>query len=125
MMPAAIFYKNPCTRPRLENPGYVPFKMIEVWRGSCQGEYDIVHFDDIHGKETEIIELLMIHRCFFVLASPNGLLTHLGSNVIFITSDMSDKHHDPVPVNCLMKPHHSRLLNLETVQVKCSKLQWR
>jgi mannose-1-phosphate guanylyltransferase/mannose-6-phosphate isomerase len=39
------------TRHRLENPGTIPLKIIEVQSGSYLGEDDIVRFEDIYGRE--------------------------------------------------------------------------
>jgi mannose-1-phosphate guanylyltransferase len=39
---------------RLENPGVVPCVMIEVQCGAYLGEDDIVRFDDIYGRATEV-----------------------------------------------------------------------
>jgi mannose-1-phosphate guanylyltransferase/mannose-6-phosphate isomerase len=39
------------TRHRLENPGTIPLKIIEVQSGSYLGEDDIVRFADIYGRE--------------------------------------------------------------------------
>jgi mannose-1-phosphate guanylyltransferase/mannose-1-phosphate guanylyltransferase/mannose-6-phosphate isomerase len=35
---------------RLENPGILPLKLIEVQTGSYLGEDDIVRFDDVYGR---------------------------------------------------------------------------
>ena len=35
---------------RLENPGKIPLKLIEVQSGSYLGEDDIVRFDDVYGR---------------------------------------------------------------------------
>lgn len=37
---------------RLENPGVIPLKLIEVQTGSYLGEDDIVRFDDVYGRAT-------------------------------------------------------------------------
>jgi mannose-1-phosphate guanylyltransferase/mannose-6-phosphate isomerase len=41
------------TRHRLENPGMIPLKLIEVQSGSYLGEDDIVRFEDIYGRDEE------------------------------------------------------------------------
>ncbi|CAM3442510.1 mannose-1-phosphate guanylyltransferase/mannose-6-phosphate isomerase [Halomonas lysinitropha] len=38
---------------RLENPGVIPLKLIEVQTGSYLGEDDIVRFDDVYGRGPE------------------------------------------------------------------------
>lgn len=38
------------TKHRLENPGRLPLKLIEVQSGSCLGEDDIVRFEDVYGR---------------------------------------------------------------------------
>jgi len=40
------------SRHRLENPGKVPLRLIEVQSGSYLGEDDIVRFEDIYGRAT-------------------------------------------------------------------------
>lgn len=35
---------------RLENPGMIPLKIIEIQSGEHLGEDDIVRFDDIYGR---------------------------------------------------------------------------
>lgn len=37
---------------RLENPGMIPLRLIEVQTGSYLGEDDIVRFDDVYGRAT-------------------------------------------------------------------------
>ena len=39
----------------LENPGKVDLELIEVQSGSYFGEDDIVRFDDIYGRSTEVL----------------------------------------------------------------------
>ena len=41
------------TRHRLENPGTVPLRVIEVQSGAYLGEDDIVRFDDVYGRSEE------------------------------------------------------------------------
>lgn len=41
---------------RLENPGLVPLKIVEVQNGSYVGEDDIVRFEDVYGRETEKVD---------------------------------------------------------------------
>jgi mannose-1-phosphate guanylyltransferase / mannose-6-phosphate isomerase len=36
---------------RLENPGKIPLRVIEVQSGSYLGEDEIVHFEDHYGRE--------------------------------------------------------------------------
>ncbi|NGO91275.1 MAG: hypothetical protein GBQ79_17050, partial [Halomonas sp.] len=36
---------------RLENPGVIPLKLIEVQTGSYLGEDDIVRYNDEYGRE--------------------------------------------------------------------------
>ncbi len=43
-------YIPPGTKHRLENPGDVPLRMIEVQSGTYLGEDDIVRFDDVYGR---------------------------------------------------------------------------
>ena len=38
---------------RLENPGSVPLRVIEVQSGDYLGEDDIVRFDDVYGREKD------------------------------------------------------------------------
>lgn len=45
-------YIPPLTRHRLENPGDVPLRIIEVQSGSYLGEDDIVRFEDVYGRVT-------------------------------------------------------------------------
>ena len=37
---------------RLENPGLIPLKIIEIQSGEYLGEDDIIRFDDVYGRET-------------------------------------------------------------------------
>ncbi|MGM0984653.1 MAG: mannose-1-phosphate guanylyltransferase/mannose-6-phosphate isomerase [Pseudomonadota bacterium] len=39
---------------RLENPGVIPLKLIEVQTGSYLGEDDIVRFDDVYGRAPDV-----------------------------------------------------------------------
>ncbi|MDZ7853760.1 MAG: cupin domain-containing protein [Halomonas sp.] len=39
---------------RLENPGVIPLRLIEVQTGSYLGEDDIVRFDDVYGRMQQI-----------------------------------------------------------------------
>ena len=39
----------------LENPGKVDLELIEVQSGSYFGEDDIVRFDDIYGRSSEVL----------------------------------------------------------------------
>ena len=39
------------TRHRLENPGKIPLRIIEVQSGSYLGEDDIVRFEDKYGRD--------------------------------------------------------------------------
>ena len=41
------------TMHRLENPGQIPLKLIEVQSGSYLGEDDIVRFDDVYGRKND------------------------------------------------------------------------
>lgn len=45
-------YIPPLMRHRLENPGDVPLRIIEVQSGSYLGEDDIVRFEDVYGRVT-------------------------------------------------------------------------
>jgi mannose-1-phosphate guanylyltransferase/mannose-6-phosphate isomerase len=38
---------------RVENPGRIPLKIIEVQNGPYLGEDDIVRFEDVYGRKTE------------------------------------------------------------------------
>ncbi|MEJ1968790.1 MAG: hypothetical protein WDN03_09210 [Rhizomicrobium sp.] len=40
-------------RHRLENPGKMPLRLIEVQSGSYLGEDDIVRYDDAYGRASE------------------------------------------------------------------------
>lgn len=42
----------PATKHRLENPGLIPLKIIEIQSGEHLGEDDIVRFDDSYGRHT-------------------------------------------------------------------------
>lgn len=41
---------------RLENPGLIPLKIVEVQNGSYVGEDDIVRFEDAYGRETKKVD---------------------------------------------------------------------
>jgi mannose-6-phosphate isomerase-like protein (cupin superfamily) len=43
-------YIPPGTRHRLENPGKIALRLIEVQSGPYLGEDDIVRFDDSYGR---------------------------------------------------------------------------
>ncbi|MDA8173156.1 MAG: mannose-1-phosphate guanylyltransferase/mannose-6-phosphate isomerase [Nitrospiraceae bacterium] len=45
-------YIAPTVKHRLENPGLIPLKIIEIQSGEHLGEEDIVRFDDIYGRNT-------------------------------------------------------------------------
>lgn len=53
-----VFYVNknestfipPVTKHRLENPGLIPLKIIEIQSGEHLGEDDIIRFEDIYGR---------------------------------------------------------------------------
>ena len=38
------------TRHRLENPGRIPLRVIEVQSGEYLGEDDITRYDDVYGR---------------------------------------------------------------------------
>jgi mannose-1-phosphate guanylyltransferase/mannose-6-phosphate isomerase len=39
-------------RHRLENPGIIPLRIVEIQSGEYMGEDDIIRFDDLYGRET-------------------------------------------------------------------------
>jgi mannose-1-phosphate guanylyltransferase/mannose-6-phosphate isomerase len=45
---------------RLSNPGVVPLELIEVQTGDYLGEDDIVRFDDVYGRPTEVLPPLEV-----------------------------------------------------------------
>lgn len=45
-------YIAPTEKHRLENPGLIPLKIIEIQSGEHLGEEDIIRFDDIYGRNT-------------------------------------------------------------------------
>jgi mannose-1-phosphate guanylyltransferase/mannose-6-phosphate isomerase len=47
---------------RLENPGKLPLRLIEVQSGAYLGEDDIVRFDDIYGRATETPTLSIVRE---------------------------------------------------------------
>ena len=55
----AILHENESTyiplgeKHRLENPGKVPLRLIEVQSGPYLGADDIVRFEDFYGRRTE------------------------------------------------------------------------
>lgn len=46
-------YIPPTVRHRLENPGMIPLRIIEIQSGEYLGEDDIIRFDDIYGRDTK------------------------------------------------------------------------
>jgi mannose-1-phosphate guanylyltransferase/mannose-6-phosphate isomerase len=38
---------------RLENPGLIPLRIVEIQSGEYLGEDDIMRFDDVYGRCTE------------------------------------------------------------------------
>ncbi|MBI4823318.1 MAG: mannose-1-phosphate guanylyltransferase/mannose-6-phosphate isomerase [Nitrospirae bacterium] len=42
----------PATKHRLENPGLIPLKIIEIQSGEHLGENDIIRFEDSYGRQT-------------------------------------------------------------------------
>jgi mannose-1-phosphate guanylyltransferase/mannose-6-phosphate isomerase len=38
---------------RLENPGMIPLRLIEIQSGEYLGEDDIIRFDDVYGRSTQ------------------------------------------------------------------------
>lgn len=43
----------PVTKHRLENPGLIPLKIIEIQSGEHLGEDDIIRFEDVYGRKTD------------------------------------------------------------------------
>jgi mannose-1-phosphate guanylyltransferase/mannose-6-phosphate isomerase len=43
----------PTVKHRLENPGIIPLRIVEIQSGEYLGEDDIIRFDDVYGRRTE------------------------------------------------------------------------